>query len=78
MNNELETALAQLEETKLSKVRNVGLDLVATIHLIESHESKREWTCHCSACEYLRNSPRVLESVQKAIYKRQQEGLGFF
>ena len=62
------------EELTLSKVRNVGLDIAATMHMQKALESNLEWVCDCGACQYLRASPPVAQAVRKALLKDIQKG----
>ncbi len=57
------------EEIALSKVRNLGMDVQATIHMKEAYTYNRLWTCECVGCEYLRKSPPVMEAIRRAVLK---------
>ena len=52
--------------------RNVKLDIIATLHIRDAQDVGVKWNCNCSACEYMRKTPKLVEAVYKAI-KREQE-----
>ena len=69
MTEELTEALVNLGKTKLAKVRDVVSDLVATVHMINSNTANQPWICECPSCEYVRQTPKVMEAIQNAIIK---------
>ena len=67
---EFNEAMAALEDNQLARTRNVALDVVATSHMIESYTSgEKAWTCQCSACQYVRDDPRVMDAIAKAVVR---------
>ena len=67
---EFDAALASLEDNVVARSRNVALDVVATSHMIKSYTSgEKSWICSCSACQYVRSDPRVMEAIARNIVK---------
>jgi len=60
----------QQEELALSKVRNVGLDVLGTMHVIDAFHKKKDWTCECLACQYVRAEPRLVRAIIKNLNKQ--------
>ena len=60
---------ARHEDMTLAKVRNVALDVLGTYHIMEAYRTTNEWTCKCSACQYVRAEPRLVASIYKALAK---------
>ena len=60
----------QNEDNQLARVRNVGMDVQAIMHMTQSYKSgEREWTCQCPACSYVRRSPQVADAFAKAVVR---------
>lgn len=61
---------AKQEELELSRVRNVGMDVQAIMHMQASYKTgEKEWTCRCVACNYVRQSPRVVDAFARTIVR---------
>lgn len=68
--NEFNEAMAALEDNVVAQTRNVAMDVVATSHMIKSYTSgEKSWTCNCSACQYVRQDPRVMDAIAKAVVR---------
>ena len=60
----------EIEDNILAKTRNVALDIQATSHMMASYKAGEvEWTCKCVACQYVRQSPRIVDAIARAIVK---------
>jgi len=56
----------------LFEKRDMGLDVMATVHLRNAADNGEDWTCDCGACRYLRAEPRIVEAIFKALKKEQE------
>lgn len=65
---EFDAALTLLEDNIVAQTRNVALDVVATSHMIKSYTSgEKMWTCNCSACQYIRSNPQIMDAIARNI-----------
>lgn len=60
----------EIEDNILSRTRNIAMDVQATSHMTKSYLSgEKEWLCICDACNYVRQSPKLVDAIAKAIVK---------
>lgn len=58
-----------LKMNPLFEIREVGLDVVAAMHIGDAIKQNKGWNCSCAACQYTRNESRVVEAIFKAWKK---------
>ncbi len=60
-------------ENPLMKTRDFGLDLMASLHLREAYDAIEPWNCKCTACEYLRTEPKIVDALYTILKKESHE-----
>lgn len=61
--------LGKNDMNPLLQTREVGLDIIGTMHIAKAFNEFKEWDCKCAACEYVRKEPRLVDAIYKGLKK---------